>query len=83
MTTPIQKASKDRDAPVGSRSAYQMYLKMECDRMKKIHGDCSGGLIRDMAIKAWGSLSDNERKVHIYLQIYAHTQTLLIDYEKL
>ncbi|KAM7474311.1 hypothetical protein LguiB_021554 [Lonicera macranthoides] len=65
---PLQKPSKvkemrkDRDAPVGLRSAYQIFLKMECDRLKKIHGESSGGLIRDVAIKTWGVLPNKDRQ---------------------
>lgn len=87
---PLQKPSKvkemrkDRDAPVGLRSAYQIFLKMECDRLKKIHGESSGGLIRDMAIKAWGLLSNKDRQVYIHFTFFTFTalcHTPLIKYE--
>ncbi|PSS28869.1 FACT complex subunit like [Actinidia chinensis var. chinensis] len=45
---------KDPNAAIGSRSAYQMYLRKESDRLKKILRKTSGSHnIRNMAIDAW------------------------------
>ncbi|KAH0731714.1 hypothetical protein KY289_002902 [Solanum tuberosum] len=45
---------KHPGAPIRGRSSYQMYFKLECERLKKILGESSGSKkIRDMAINAW------------------------------
>ncbi|XP_052194103.1 putative high mobility group B protein 11 [Diospyros lotus] len=54
---------KDPNAPLGSRSAYQIFLRKECERLKKIHGESSGSHnFRDMAVDAWKSLSQIDRQ---------------------
>ncbi|KAH0728454.1 hypothetical protein KY284_004319 [Solanum tuberosum] len=45
---------KHLGAPIRGRSSYQMYFKLECERLKKILGESSGSKkISDMAINAW------------------------------
>ena len=55
---------RDLCAPQKARNSYQLFLKMECQRLRKIHGDASGSRsIRDMAIDAWRHLSEDDRLV--------------------
>nr|XP_016451047.1 PREDICTED: putative high mobility group B protein 11 isoform X1 [Nicotiana tabacum] len=57
---------KDPGAPTRTRSAYQIYLKVECERLKKVLGESSGAKkIREMAINSWRTLSENDRKPYI------------------
>ncbi|KAL6998739.1 hypothetical protein U1Q18_045170 [Sarracenia purpurea var. burkii] len=56
---------KDPNAPVRPRGAYQIFLKKECDRLKKIHGESSripNNL--NMAINAWRRLSEIDRQLY-------------------
>ncbi|KAL3538282.1 hypothetical protein ACH5RR_001648 [Cinchona calisaya] len=53
---------RDPCAPPKARTSYQLFIKMECDRLRKIHGENSGSLnLRNMAIDRWRHLSQNER----------------------
>ncbi|GFZ07233.1 hypothetical protein Acr_19g0001700 [Actinidia rufa] len=67
QTSPKNKEmKKDPNAPIGSRSAYQMYLRKECDRLKKIHGETSGSHnIRNMAIDAWRCFSESDKQPYV------------------
>ncbi|XP_055814901.1 putative high mobility group B protein 11 isoform X3 [Solanum dulcamara] len=57
---------KDPGAPIRGRSSYQMYVKLECERLKKVLGESSGSKkIRDMAINAWKTLSENDKEPYI------------------
>ncbi|CAN4110946.1 unnamed protein product [Withania somnifera] len=57
---------KDPGAPIKGRSSYQMYLKLECERLKKVFGESSGAKkIRDMAINSWRTLSESEKEPYI------------------
>ncbi|OIT36322.1 hypothetical protein A4A49_29178 [Nicotiana attenuata] len=57
---------KDPSAPTRTRSGYQIYLKLECERLKKVLGESSGAKkIREMAISSWRALSENDRKPYI------------------
>ncbi|XP_016459675.1 putative high mobility group B protein 11 isoform X2 [Nicotiana tabacum] len=57
---------KDPSAPIRTRSGYQIYLKLECERLKKVLGESSGSKkIREMAISSWRTLSENDRKPYI------------------
>lgn len=52
--------------PPQPRSAYQIFLKMECDRLKKIHGETPGTLnFRAMALKEWKNLSEKDRQPYV------------------
>ncbi|XP_027114864.1 putative high mobility group B protein 11 [Coffea arabica] len=53
-------------APQKARNSYQLFLKMECQRLRKIHGEASGSRsIRDRAIDAWKHLSEDDRLPYI------------------
>ncbi|XP_010313586.1 putative high mobility group B protein 11 isoform X2 [Solanum lycopersicum] len=57
---------KDPGAPIRGRSSYQMYVKLECERQKKVLGESYGSKkVRDMAINAWKTLSENEKEPYI------------------
>ncbi|KAF8401304.1 hypothetical protein HHK36_012237 [Tetracentron sinense] len=56
---------KDPYAPQKQRSAYQIFLKKECDRLKNMHGGNVGHSIRKMAIAAWNCLSESDRQPYI------------------
>ncbi|XP_060167310.1 putative high mobility group B protein 11 isoform X1 [Lycium barbarum] len=57
---------KDPGAPVRTRTSYQIYLKLECERLKKVLGESSGAKkIRDMAINSWRTLSENDKEPYI------------------
>ncbi|KAJ8572790.1 hypothetical protein K7X08_009301 [Anisodus acutangulus] len=57
---------KDRRAPVRTRSSYQIYLKLECERIKKVHGESYGAKkLRDMVIDSWRTLSENDKEPYI------------------
>ncbi|XP_049351326.1 high mobility group B protein 9-like [Solanum verrucosum] len=57
---------KDPGAPIRGRSSYQMYVKLECERQKKVLGESYGSKkIRDMAINAWKTLSENDKEPYI------------------
>ncbi|OVA16760.1 ARID/BRIGHT DNA-binding domain [Macleaya cordata] len=59
----IQK--KDPLAPKRIRSAYQIFLHKECERLKKIHGQTLGQNVRKRAIEAWNCLSESDRMPYI------------------
>lgn len=59
-------AKKDPNAPTGHRSAYQIFLKRECDRLKSIHGALDGKIIRKMAVDMWQHLSEKDKQVQPY-----------------
>lgn len=43
-----------------------MYVKLECERQKKVLGESYGSKkVRDMAINAWKTLSENEKEPYI------------------
>ncbi|KAM3377973.1 putative high mobility group B protein 11 isoform X1 [Capsicum galapagoense] len=57
---------KDPGAPIRWRSSYQMYIKLECERLKKVFGESSGTKnIRDMAISAWKTMSENDKEPYV------------------
>ncbi|CAK9166726.1 unnamed protein product [Ilex paraguariensis] len=61
-----KEMKKDPNAPLRSRSPYQIFLRVECQRLKKIHGESSGAQkFRDMAIEAWKYLSKSDRQPYI------------------
>lgn len=61
----MKEMKKHSNAPVGFRTGYMIFLKMECERLKMIHGEDSAGQYRDMANEAWRRLSESARKVYI------------------
>lgn len=60
-----KEMKKDPNTPLGPRTGYQIFVKIECDRLKRIHGDTSSGQLRDMAIEAWRNLSENDKKPYV------------------
>ncbi|KAL3814626.1 hypothetical protein ACJIZ3_015894 [Penstemon smallii] len=62
-----QEMRKDPDAPLKPRTGYQIFLKLECHRLKMIHGESSGtqNNIRDRAIQAWKCLPEKDKKPYI------------------
>lgn len=61
--TRVKKIRKDPRAPLGSRNCYQMFLKMECDRLKSIHGGTPSAKLRDSIVEAWMNLSNEDKLV--------------------
>ncbi|XP_017234227.1 high mobility group B protein 10 isoform X1 [Daucus carota subsp. sativus] len=61
----MKEMKKHSNAPVGFRTGYMIFLKMECERLKMIHGEDSAGQYRDMANEAWRRLSESARKPYI------------------
>ncbi|CAI9103558.1 OLC1v1002069C1 [Oldenlandia corymbosa var. corymbosa] len=62
QNSPGKPRKQDPYAPQKARNSYQMFLRMECERLKKIHGENSRNMnLRVMAIEAWRHLSDNDR----------------------
>ncbi|KAK1374051.1 putative high mobility group B protein 11 [Heracleum sosnowskyi] len=61
----MKEMKKHSNAPVGFRTGYMIFLKMECERLKMLHGEDSAGQYRDMANEAWRNLSDSGRKPYI------------------
>ncbi|KAG5525452.1 hypothetical protein RHGRI_031943 [Rhododendron griersonianum] len=63
---PKKDRKKDPNAPLRSRSAYQLFLMKECDRLKKIHGETSASQnTRNMVIDAWRHLSESGRQPYV------------------
>ncbi|KAI3691326.1 hypothetical protein L2E82_49652 [Cichorium intybus] len=65
LETVAKVKRKDSRAPVRSRNSYHMYLKMECERLKTIHGDTPSAELRDEVIEAWRQLSNDAKKPYI------------------
>ncbi|KAL8115038.1 hypothetical protein AgCh_021750 [Apium graveolens] len=61
----LKEMKKHSDAPMGLRTGYMIFLKMECERLKILHGEDSAGQYRDMANEAWRNLSDSAREPYI------------------
>lgn len=56
---------KDLKAPQKARTAYQLFVKSECERLRKTNGECSGTVsYRDLATEAWKHLSQSDRQVY-------------------
>lgn len=61
-----KETKKDPDAPLKKRSAYQLFISRECDRLKNSHkGALNGENIRKLAIQSWSRLSEGDREVYI------------------
>nr|GMD03530.1 putative high mobility group B protein 11 isoform X2 [Ipomoea batatas] len=62
----LKKERCGLEAPVKARTAYQLYLKLECDRFKNAHGDNSvNQKVRDEIIDTWRHLSESDRKPYV------------------
>lgn len=59
----MKEMKKHSNAPMGFRTGYMIFLKIECERLKMLHGEDSAGQYRDMANEAWRNLSESARKV--------------------
>nr|POF24479.1 high mobility group b protein 10 [Quercus suber] len=67
-----QTPSKNKDtkkrpgAQRGLRTAYHIFMKEECTRLRTVHGESLGRQnVREMALVAWRSLSESERQPYI------------------
>lgn len=60
----MKEMKKHSNAPMGFRTGYMIFLKMECERLKMLHGEDSAGQYRDMANDAWRHLSERDRQVY-------------------
>ncbi|KAI3980749.1 hypothetical protein MKX01_025314 [Papaver californicum] len=56
---------KDRKALKRPRTAYQIFIVAECERLKKIPGQSLGVNYRQKAIEAWNCLNDRGRMPYI------------------
>lgn len=58
-------------APRGAQSAYHIFLKIECERLKSTDsGKVKGQNIRYMVDNAWRSLSASEKQVELHLDFF-------------
>ncbi|KAE9446694.1 hypothetical protein C3L33_21436, partial [Rhododendron williamsianum] len=74
-TPPKKDRKKDPNAPLRSRSAYQLFLMKECDRLKKIHGETSASQnTRNMVIDAWRHLSESGRQERFNREMNAYKE---------
>ncbi|KAK1417497.1 hypothetical protein QVD17_26626 [Tagetes erecta] len=55
---------KKRNVPLGSRNCYQMFIKMETERLKLNNKDPSSARLRGM-IEAWKRLSKSDKKPYM------------------
>lgn len=54
------------DAPLKPRTGYQIFLRLETQRLKKIHGESSSSCnLREIATRAWRSLTEEGKRVHL------------------
>ncbi|KAL0006272.1 hypothetical protein SO802_013833 [Lithocarpus litseifolius] len=67
QTPSKNKETKKRPgAQRGLRTAYHIFMKEECTRLRTVHGDSlKGQNVREMALVAWRSLSERERQPYI------------------
>ncbi|KAL8118906.1 hypothetical protein AgCh_016409 [Apium graveolens] len=61
----LKEMKQHPNAPLGLRTAYMIFLRMECERLKMIHGKGSPGQIKIMANDAWKRLSEHDRQPYI------------------
>lgn len=59
-----REMKQHKNAPMGVRTSYMIFHRMECERLKIIHGKGSPGQIRNMANDAWKRLSEHDRQVY-------------------
>ncbi|XP_057961850.1 high mobility group B protein 10-like [Malania oleifera] len=69
ISSKTRETKKDPNAPIGLRTAYQIFLRKECLRLKMLQGEnlrtIHGANVRDQAIDAWRYLSGNDRQPYI------------------
>lgn len=63
LPTPSKEKKKRRGAPVGRKTAYQIFLKHECARLKTCN-EALDGKILSMAIHSWRTMSDIAKQVY-------------------
>lgn len=63
----MKEMKQHPNAPMGHRTAYMIFLRMECERLKMILGKGSPGQIKNMANDAWKRLSEHDRQVYLNL----------------
>ncbi|CAJ1977855.1 unnamed protein product [Sphenostylis stenocarpa] len=59
--TPSKEKKKRRGAPVGQKTAYQIFLKHECTRLKTCNQAVDGKIL-SMAINSWRTMSEIEKQ---------------------
>lgn len=77
----IKELKQHTNAPMGLRTAYMIFLRMETERLKMIHGKGSPGQIKNMANDAWKRLSEHDRQV--YFSFISKNVILQNSYKKL
>ncbi|KAL5565904.1 hypothetical protein UlMin_029068 [Ulmus minor] len=60
-----KKKGPSNGAQLRARTGYQIFLKEECDRQKRIHGVKFKGSFRRMADDAWRNLTEAERQPYL------------------
>ncbi|XP_017414021.1 high mobility group B protein 10 isoform X2 [Vigna angularis] len=64
LPTPPKEKKKRRGAPVGRKTAYQIFLKHECARLKTCN-EVLDGKILSMAIHSWRTMSETEKQPYV------------------
>ncbi|XP_022640574.1 high mobility group B protein 10-like isoform X2 [Vigna radiata var. radiata] len=64
LPTPPKEKKKRRGAPVGRKTAYQIFLKHECARLKSCN-EVLDGKILSMAIHSWRTMSETEKQPYV------------------
>ncbi|ESW17003.1 hypothetical protein PHAVU_007G202100 [Phaseolus vulgaris] len=64
LPTPSKEKKKRRGAPVGRKTAYQIFLKHECARLKTCN-EALDGKILSMAIHSWRTMSDIAKQPYV------------------
>ena len=64
-TTPDdKKVKKRRGAPQGHKTAYQIFIKQECARLRSCKEASNRSNILYMAIDAWRNMTETEKQVN-------------------
>ncbi|KAL9318716.1 hypothetical protein ACSQ67_015233 [Phaseolus vulgaris] len=64
FTNTFERKKKRRGAPVGRKTAYQIFLKHECARLKTCN-EALDGKILSMAIHSWRTMSDIAKQPYV------------------
>ncbi|QCE07256.1 hypothetical protein DEO72_LG9g2273 [Vigna unguiculata] len=64
LPTPPKEKKKRRGAPVGRKTAYQIFLKHECARLKTCNQVLDGKIL-SMAIHSWRTMSEIEKQPYV------------------
>ncbi|XP_031486902.1 high mobility group B protein 9-like [Nymphaea colorata] len=60
---------RDRDAPLGVRTAYHFFYAVQSERLKKKKGEGSSGGTRKLVTEAWKSLSQIDKMPYIEMSL--------------